>query len=438
MGFPALSQPNERGTAMLPLGSVVHNKLQVFFMTITSAMIGDSTSSNGSYTTFNSAVRNGGASNGAARKSSTENNNGGLTTLRPNGAAAAAATTAATLSSPILDAKEKHPLEREDFLQAYRDKVKEFNDEKGNGVLFYTNIEDPNSVQEFCPRGVVLERNRDQGSSDDSSRWDAWIRKVPNKGHQAATNELGRQLSNYAVAMSSKFNPEIQGGGGHEAAEEVVLADNEVLPEKRIDPDEVIRVVVDDDNAARVVVEVELSNRDPLQLSKHVQQLMKSWPHLRCVVALKIYKRACAGEKFSCVCFVWKKDKSDNSIYVERVFDVGPKPTKMRSVQDIAEFWSKEGVGFGNVSQDNGQSFRITPMPAGLNYPLPRECPDDLEDHFTVTVDKSDVYHGHTPKKWQRKKKPKRTEDVKDDESLELNLFPVIRAVDKFKETNFN
>lgn len=404
---------------------------------MSSAVIGgDSASSNGGYTPLSSAVSNGTASNGAARNGSARNvgavgNNGGLTSPLPNGAAAAAA-----VPSPILDVKKKQPFEIRDFLQAYRAKVKEFDDEKGDEVLFCTNIEDPHFVQEFCPRGVVLERNNKAG--DDPLLWNARIRKVPNKGHQAATTELGAQLRNYAVAMSSKFNPRIQAGGGHEKTEEVVLADDEVLPEKRIDPDQALRVMLVGDNEPRVVVEVELSNRDPLKLSKHVHLLMKAWPHLRCVIGLTIYKRTQVGEKFACICFVWKKKKVGDSIYVERVFDLGPKPSKMRSVKVIAEFWREEGVDFRNVSEDNGQSFRITPMPADLDYPLPPECPDDMEDYFTVSVDKEDVYHGHTPTKWQRRKKPKHTEDVKDDAPLEIDLFPVLMAVDEFKAKNFN
>jgi len=107
-------------------------------------------------------------------------------------------------------------------------------------------------------------------------------------------------------------------------------------------------------------------------------------------------------------------------------------------VRDIAQFWSEEGVDFGDVSEDNRQSFRITPMPADLDYRLPRECPDEMEDHFPVSVDKEDVYHGHTPTKWQRKKKPKHIEDSKHDAPLEIDVFPVLRAVDKFKAKNFD
>ena len=401
---------------------------------MSSAVIGgDSSSSNGGYTPFSSAVSNGTASNGAARNGSARNvgaadNNGGLTSPRLNNGAAAAA----AVPSPILDAKQ--PFEIRDFEQAYLAKVKEFDDEKGDEVLFCTNIEDPDFVQEFCPRGVVLERNNK--ASDDPSLWNAWIHKVPNMGHRAATSEIGGQLRNYAIAMSSKFDPKIQSGGGHEEVKEVVRADDEVLPERRVDPDEVIRLIEGDEAAARVVVEVELSNRDPFKLSKHVHRLMK-WDHLRCVIGLKIYKRPQVGAKFACVCFVWKKKKSDNSIYVERVFDLGPTQSKMRSVKDIAEFWSSEGVDFHRVSKDNGQSFQVTPMPAGLDYPLPEECPDDMKNHFTVSVDKEDVYHGHTPMKRQKKKKLEHIVNFKDDAPLEIDLFLVLTAVDEFKAKNF-
>ena len=85
------------------------------------------------------------------------------------------------------------------------------------------------------------------------------IRKVPNRGHRAATTEFAGQLRNYAVAMNSKFIPELQAGGGHRKVDELDLGDDEILPEKRIDPDEALSVMLDDDQAPRVVIEVELS-----------------------------------------------------------------------------------------------------------------------------------------------------------------------------------
>ena len=332
---------------------------------------------------------------------------------------------------PLLDAGGKQ-LNPEDFLKAYRAKAKEF-DEEGSDVLFCEklHINNPDEFVEYCPRGVVLEQ-----SASGSSLWDAWIRKVPNKGHEAATTELGGQLRNYAVAMSSKFNPEIQAGGGHEKVNEADLGDGDVLPEKRVDPDQALRVVVEGDTEPRVVVEVELSNRDPLPLVEHVHLLMTRWDNLRCVMGLKIYKRSEVGEKFACVCFVWKK-RSNNSIYVERVFDVGPKPSSMRSREAVAEFWNTEKVDFHAISTDNGNSFKVEAMPSNLDYPLPRECPDEMEDHFTISIDKAVIYHGHTPTKWIRRKKPKRTEDLKDEAKLEIDLFLMLRAIDSVKTKNF-
>jgi hypothetical protein len=340
---------------------------------------------------------------------------------------------AAAAAAPcLLDARGKK-LDPKFFLEAYHDNAKGF-DEEGSDVRFCKNIhlKNPDDFVEYCPRGVVLA----QSTSSGSLLWDAWIRKVPNEGHEAATTEIGRQIGNYAVAMSSKFDPEIQAGGGHRKVGQVDLGGGDVLPERRIDPDQALRVVVEGDTEPRVVIEVELSNRDPLPLAKHVHVLMRSWDHLRCVIGLKIYKRTEVGEKFACVCFVWKK-RSDNTIHVERVFDVGPKPSSMRSHEAVAGFWRTSAVDFSAVSPDNGNSFQVEALPSNLDYPLPRECPDELEDHFTISIDKADIYHDHTPTKRNRSKKPKNIEDQKDAAPLDIDLFTVLRAIDKTKTRNF-
>jgi len=41
---------------------------------------------------------------------------------------------AAAVPSPILDAKKKKPIQIQDLLQAYREKVKELDDEEGDSV----------------------------------------------------------------------------------------------------------------------------------------------------------------------------------------------------------------------------------------------------------------------------------------------------------------
>ena len=241
--------------------------------------------------------------------------------------------------------------------------------------------------------------------------------------------------------MNSKFIPELQGGGGHLKVDELDLGDDEVLPEKRIDPDEALSVMLDDDQAPRVVIEVELSNRNPLALAKHAHRLMKSWPHLRCVVAIKIYKRSATGV-FACVCFVWKKkkkkdDEDEDSIYVERIFDIGPRASAMMSKVDVATFWTNNNVDFTAVAAADG--FKVTPLPESLPYPLPRECPDRLDDHFTVTISQDLVYHGQCRTRLsQPLKKQKLLLQLPDNAPLQLELFPVIRAVDRFKAENFS
>ena len=102
-----------------------------------------------------------------------------------------------------------------------------------------------------------------------------------------------------------------------------------------------------------------------------------------------------------------RKKRNNNNIYVERVFDIGPKRSSMRSCKDVANYWRDHYVDFEEISTDGGNSFKVEALPSNLDYPLPEECPDELEDYFTISTDKADVYHGHTPNKKVRNKKAK-------------------------------
>mmetsp|Transcript_9741 Transcript_9741/g.39643 ORF Transcript_9741/g.39643 Transcript_9741/m.39643 type:complete len:368 (+) Transcript_9741:192-1295(+) len=332
------------------------------------------------------------------------------------------------------------------FRKAYWDAVRTFDKDAESPRPFYRGIRDPDAFTKFCPRGVVLEQRR-----DDPSLWDAFIQKLPNTGHEAATGELAWQLGNYCHAMNAKFTPEIALGVGHTKVDPLDVGD-EQLPEKRINPDQGIRVVTD--KKPRLVVEVEVWNRTPLQLAKHVHQLMTSWVHLRCVIGLKIYKRTAAGAPFAGVCFVWKKSAEGNSIFVERIFDVGPRPSTMTSKGDVAEFWREHNVNFSAVAQgavaegagaegdgaeadgaegdsaDGGASFKVKPLPSVLECPLPEDCPDDLEDHFTVVVDQADVYHGHSPTRRVQEKRLKHIRPLPDDARLEIDLYALVKRLE--------
>lgn len=77
---------------------------------------------------------------------------------------------------------------------------------------------------------------------------------------------------------------------------------------------------------------------------------------------------------------------------------MGPKKSRMKSLEDVAKFWKNNNVNFDKVSVDDGNSFQVQKLPSHLDYPLPsEECPDALENHFTVSISREDVYYGHTP-----------------------------------------
>lgn len=194
-------------------------------------------------------------------------------------------------------------MEPQKFLKAYRDFADKFNDEDDgcHDVLFYKNIllHDMGGYHWHCPNGVVLVK-----SANGAMLWEAWIRQVPNnKGHELALTELGAQLRNYARGMNYKLDPKITAAGGHEEIDAVTLEDGNVHPERRVDPDKAMRVALDQagESEPRIIIEVELSNRDPLPLAKHVYGLMLGWPNLRCAIGLKIYKRNEVGAAFACV-----------------------------------------------------------------------------------------------------------------------------------------
>mmetsp|Transcript_9738 Transcript_9738/g.39631 ORF Transcript_9738/g.39631 Transcript_9738/m.39631 type:complete len:181 (+) Transcript_9738:727-1269(+) len=179
---------------------------------------------------------------------------------------------------------------------------------------------------------------------------------------------------------------------------------------------------------------------------------MTSWVHLRCVIGLKIYERRIAGGPFAGVCFVWRKragtDSGNDSIFVERIFDVGPRPGRMLSKGAVAQFWREHKVDFSAVAEgdgadgdgaggdgaDGGASFKVKPLPSVLECPLPEDCPDDLEDHFTVVVDQADVYHGHSPTRRVQEKRLKHVLHLPDDAHLEIDLYALVRKLDQEDE----
>lgn len=97
-------------------------------------------------------------------------------------------------------------------------------------------------------------------------------------------------------------------------------------------------------------------------------------------------------------------------------------------------------VNFDKVSVDDGNSFQVQELPSDLDYLLPsEECPDALEDHFTVSISREDVYYGHTPtmKTEFAPKKPKCLQEYSGNESLEIDLYLVLHSTDEVKTKNF-
>jgi len=225
--------------------------------------------------------------------------------------------------------------------------------------------------------------------------------------------------------MNAKFTPTISVGSGHRKVDALDVGGDARLPQKRIDPD---LGSVPADEEPRLVVEVEISNRYPLRLAKHVHQLMTSWVHLRCVIGLKIYEPTTRGQ-FAAVCFVWKKGEK-NSIFVERIFDVGPRPSRMTSKDAVAQFWREHGVDFTAVADDKA-SFEVKPLPQELECPLPDDCPDELKNHFTVVVvEQADVYHGLSETRHVQEKRLKYVLRVSDDARLEIDLYALVKRLE--------
>jgi len=355
---------------------------------------------------------------------------------------------AATATAPSAEVEKRRRLE---FLEKYQDAIKTFDPEGAEPAVFFRGvIEKPEEWTAICPRGVELVRV-------DGDLWEALVRKVPNEGHERVVTEFGKQLGVYADAINTRYTPMLAAGGGHRKIGEIRETNGDILPEKRADPDQALRVVLKDDQEPRVVVEVELSNRSPLKLAEWVDRLMRSWTKLRVVVGLKIYTRTpedLENDTFACVCFVWKKLDGDAEKYsVERVFDIGTRASGMSSKKEVADFWTKNGVNYDEIKED-ASSFKVEPVPAGLKKiqgdlgpgKLPLACPDDLADHFTVTIDMGTVYYGCDREELREepasKKAKLKVEMAKaalgDDETLELDLYEVTVALNSIKTEKFD
>ena len=216
-----------------------------------------------------------------------------------------------------------------DFYELYceaRDKV--FNENDEHFLCFCKNmrIHQIGVYANYCAHGVEL-----VGHVNEPTLWDAYICKVRGVGHVTAVFEIGWQLGNYAKAISEYFPP-IACGGGQEVFSVQDANGNPVR--KATCPDCLIRDSIG--HQPCLLVELEVHNRDPLELSKHVVQLLQAINTLRSAIGVKVYPRTGNGDggPFAAVCFVWKK-RPDNTIYVDRVFDFGTRPSNCWEITSV-------------------------------------------------------------------------------------------------------
>jgi hypothetical protein len=244
-------------------------------------------------------------------------------------------------------------------------------------------------------------------------------------------------------------NQPICSGGGFTRFKKAADEDGNVHPEKCVDPDCVMQFISRHDKDPRVIIEIEFSNRSPFTLSKHVHSLMEGEANLRCVIGMKFYPRNEEDKPFAAVCFVWKKRPDNNQIYIDRVFDFGPKASAITSFSEIANFWTEKQVDFTNVQNPNGATqFEVTPVPApGIPYNnagvppnpdlpnMPLDCSDlRVKEHCIVTIAMADVYYGHNPI-------PVEEEGVAQEDhqrDLEIDLYKVLRKIDVWEAKNFS
>ena len=128
----------------------------------------------------------------------------------------------------------------------------------------------------------------------------------------------------------------------------------------------------------------------------------------------------------------------------------------MMSKVSFADFWKNNNVDFTAVAADDADDgFEVTKLPGDLPYPqMPKRCPRHLREHYTVRIDRADVYHGTTPvvdeedeagdddSDSHSAKKPRLDallmQALNDDRTLELDLFKMLQALDDNKSKNFS
>jgi hypothetical protein len=160
---------------------------------------------------------------------------------------------------------------------------------------------------------------------------------------------------------------------------------------------------------------------------------------------VKVYPRTGNGDggPFAAVCFVWKK-RPDNTIYVDRVFDFGTRPSTMRSIPAIAAHWTAQQVDFTNVQQqdpNDAAPFQVervpTPIPAhdANNLLPPLDANDALRRHCTVTIAIADIYHvnGGSVAFEEAFKDVAQVHH----QNLEIDMYEVLCEVDTFKAKDF-
>ena len=281
---------------------------------------------------------------------------------------------------------------------------------------------------EFCAYGVELVEH-----VNDPNIWDAYVRKVLGDGR--AVMDISWQLGNYTEAISEYF-PHIAGGVG---GQEVFRVPNADGPPTRRSAGPDCALLMDIDESTTVLfVEIEVHKRDPLELSKHVVQLLQAINTLRSAIGVKVYPRTGNGDggPFAAVCFVWKK-RPDNTIYVDRVFDFGTRPSTMRSIPNIAAHWTAQNVDFTNVQPqgpNDAAPFQVERVPTPIptrdgNNILPRRLAANhaLRRHCTVTITIADIYGDMA------------FDNIAQEhhQNLEIDMYEVLRKIDTFKAKNF-
>jgi hypothetical protein len=147
------------------------------------------------------------------------------------------------------------------------------------------------------------------------------IIEVQGRGHQAVISEISFQFKTFQYRNNLMKETFASGGG----LTNKYVNENGIYSkvDKKADPDEALNVFLGNDFVYRLIFEVEIHNRNFVDLDKRMRSLLDGWKNCLIGIACKFFPRRDEGGPFEGVLLVYYK--RDGRVALEKLCDIGTK-----------------------------------------------------------------------------------------------------------------